>query len=346
MLVWGSVGELVKGLREQSGLSQDEIAALTGIPVADIAALENGAADSTLKDLQRIIDATGRAMAVNVRRHLEHEEDRWIRERLHICVSRLLISTETLQRHDHRVEDLTETSYVCLGLFGAAREIVRALLLLDALGQAGLAGSNLARQAFEYVVTAMWILDNPIPRTRSVYQATNHTLRELGRLDLWWAGRLGERQDQWARAGIPEEEFAAKLPPFDQRLVGPMGDWYLRYRMLSVHSHPTLFVVEDALETGPPLRFRAEAHCNLGWLGMAACLVWGLALSLEHGYESGSAQQRSGLGYLGETEEFAELGRVLSTFTNESGLQGWRDTYARRDELSPTGDTDRGFNVE
>jgi transcriptional regulator with XRE-family HTH domain len=333
MLVWGSLGELVKGLRERSALSLEDVAARTGLPLQEISALEQGAADVTFTIVRRVIDATGSAMALSVRRHLEPDEDRWIRERLHVYASRLILCTEVLNDQNLRQEDLSETSYVCLGILGAAREIMRSLLLLDALGQAGLAGSNLARQAFEYVATALWILEDPEPRTRSLYQATNHSLRELGRDDDWWKERLREREADWERAGNPVGEFAERLPPFDQRLVGPMSDWYLRYRMLSAHSHPTVFVVEDALDLGPPMHFHAEAHCDLGWLSMAACLVWGLAFFLEHGYES-SAGERSGVGYLGHLERFAELGAALNSFTNDAGVRGWRDAFARREEFS------------
>ena len=319
-----SLSEIVKLLRDREELSVEDLAARLGITVGEIADLEAGLGDASIDRATAIANVTTHSLMVAVWREHGDAEQRWVRRALHELLTRLLVETDTTADAHLTLEGLGPTAYVCLGLLGASREVLRSLMILDVVGQSLHVAPNLVRQIFEYVATAEWILEDPEARTVQLYQATNRDLREMGALDSRWEEVHQERRALWARIGIPEDEFAERLPGFRERLTGAMKEegWYIRYREFCTHSHPTLFVVEDALVDEPPLRFRTEANCRLDWLAMAGCLVWSLALLLRKFAKDSSPPT---LGYGGDLEEFAQLGVMLNKFTNDAGIRELHD---------------------
>ena len=318
-------------LRERSGLSTEELAARAGVPAEDITELEAGGSDVALDIIRRVALACDHGAAVALWGQLEDDEQRWIRHELHLLITRLLVASDVTSETALSADDLGTTAYVLLGLLGASRELIRALLILDAVGQSLLAAANLVRQTFDNVATAHWILEDSGARAVRLYQETNRQLREMGRIDDHWEAIHQERRGLWAGWGIPEDEFTERLPGFEQRLIGPMKEenWYIRYRELSNHSHPTLFVVEDALQGGPLVRYRAEAHCPLDWFAMAGVLVWSLAIRLQRYAEDA---RLPALGYTEDRQRFAEIGDMMNRFTNEEGMQALRAAYRARGE--------------
>lgn len=59
-------GEKVRGAREAAGLSQRDLAARMGTSQAAVARLEAGGVGSTLTTLQRVADALGMAISVDL----------------------------------------------------------------------------------------------------------------------------------------------------------------------------------------------------------------------------------------------------------------------------------------
>jgi hypothetical protein len=144
---------------------------------------------------------------------------------------------------------------VVIGLFGAARAHLDAMLQLHRGGLGHVAAPVLTRAVFEHVVTLTWILkdvtdladlNGPVTIFR---QDSNRALEaiatETGSDDD--RRRLEDNRSAWISV-MPDVPFVGpQLPSMRDRLTGPMESWYDRYRRLSLRSHPTLESVELAL---------------------------------------------------------------------------------------------------
>jgi hypothetical protein len=230
--------------------------------------------------------------------------------------------------------------YASLGLFGAARELLRSILVLDDCGHSYFALPGLVRQVWEYTATAAWIVEDPDYHAIRLAQDTNwHVLQmaneaghteELDRLVVMWKG-----------AGFPDDSFAQKMPPFSDRLVGFVRDRYPRYRNFSRFTHPTRYVVDTAFDREEQaMTFRTEAAGETPWIAFGACMIAGLATQLELSQEPNAGNSRSGLGFKRSIPEFVGLGLMLENHTKpeaEMDRSPWAEDAPRDPTwLTPT----------
>jgi transcriptional regulator with XRE-family HTH domain len=315
-------------LRERSGFSIEELAAAAGIDVDRLAGIEANEIDPGVTEFQRLVKAAGHRLITGVTRELREPDDARAVELLHNAVSNLLVVTDPANPLPEI--GLTGWRRGPLGLFLVARENVREMLLLDALGHSYHAGPLIDRSVFEDVATAHWVADVPEERdTRflRLIRDRNYYLEKLAAADPdGWNEILNHERQIWVSAGQPEAEFPAKLPPFEQRLTSGMETWYIRYRRLSLYLHPNSARVEDGLQTTDEGTFaKIEVASNPRDLAFAATLVWMLALRIELDWDPD--QERTGLGFTGDIDAFQQLGLVLNTFTRDEPVTPGSPVY-------------------
>ena len=322
MIIGGAPGEQVRLLRERAGLTIEQLASSAGIEVDRLTAIEGRDVDPGVSEFQRLAVATGHRAVTGLTRQLRAPDDARVLDILHEAVSRLLAVTEPAAPLP--AAGLTGWRRAVLGLFLVARESVREMLLLDALGHSYHAGPLIDRSVFEDVATALWVADDPSERDarfRRVVQDRNFYLEKLADHDpQGWGEIVDAERKAWTDAGLPADEFAVRPLPFEQRLTGGMNDWYVRYRYLSLQLHPNFARVEDAFyETNHGTFAKVEVVSDPRALAFAATLVWVLALSLE--LDLSTDQRRTGLGFQGDVDAFRDLGLALNAFTRDEPVK-------------------------
>jgi hypothetical protein len=169
--------------------------------------------------------------------------------------------------------------FLLVGLFALSHSL---LVDLRAMGvrSRGHGGALITRSILEHVGTMHWLDEDLSDRARVFVAAGNRDLRILSRLDNFYSERYENAVTQW-RSTYGPTDTEAQLPPFEQRLVGPMRDWYVRYRTLSARSHPGICAIDNTLTVA------ADGAVHVGqvaddvygarWLPFAGILVWGAA---------------------------------------------------------------------
>lgn len=139
---------------------------------------------------------------------------------------------------------------ILVGLFQRCRHLLAAVLTLD---EARLIDGQeaLVRTMYELLVTANWLLDDPA-RNFDVFQGA--TRRELSLLSEDFPETYGahlhafEEATKTSLGYVPDK---VKLPPLQQRLVGPFKHGYGLFRDLSTRLHPTLLSIFTGMDEDP-----------------------------------------------------------------------------------------------
>jgi transcriptional regulator with XRE-family HTH domain len=249
----GAPKEEVRVLRERAALTVDDLAAMADIDADRLLAIESGNVDPGVSEFERLVGATGHQVITGITRQLREPQEAATVEILHKAVSRLLLATNPPSPIPKLGLEGWRTA--ALGLLLVARENVRAMLLLDVFGHSYHAAPSIDRSVFEDIATATWVGSNPATREErflALVQDRNWTLEKLAELDPEHWGPVRDRERAvWVQSGLSEDEFAARLPGFEQRLktagrVTGMETWYKRFRRLSLLLHPNIERVEDA----------------------------------------------------------------------------------------------------
>lgn len=295
-------------------MSLAELSVACGVPVDELMAYESGSSNPSLERLADIVAGAGSSLIVGLGDYRASlGETKPMRSELHALVSVLLANTAPPRAYP---SDLARTwLYMPVGLLTLAREQLHGALLLDAMGHWSSVGPAVARAIFEHVATALWIAEDPESGQMRFIQENNYRLEILAGSVPELESHLLRARRRWADA-YGDEPFARKLPSFEQRLIGPMSEWYPRYRQLSIRTHPTQLAIEDVLV---PRSEGVEVRTGGGdevLLAFAAIMVWSLASQLETEFQPFDGT-RTGLGFQGDMEEFAMLGFSLNAFTTE-----------------------------
>lgn len=202
-----------------------------------------------------------------------------------------------------------------------SRSLLRSLLALsdDELLAAG--GTELARSIFEHVTTALWVLEDPDQASEAFGRAHIKTLRQLSEGDDAFRPMFDDSLRRWRTAygSAPSE---GKLPSLESRLVGPVRDWYFRYRVLSSYVHPSLLAydthyrVTEGAEYVETLQLSSDDYLDGMQLPLGGVLTASLALVV-HGE----------LGLKAQLPELASLATELNSYV----VEGYRSLRTRYD---------------
>lgn len=61
------LGQALRNARKERGLSQKEVASLSGIPQANLSRIEKGKANPGIREIERYLEAIGADMSIEVR---------------------------------------------------------------------------------------------------------------------------------------------------------------------------------------------------------------------------------------------------------------------------------------
>jgi transcriptional regulator with XRE-family HTH domain len=310
---FSDVRKLSEIARRRAGMSLEELSMACGVPVDELTAYESGTSSPSLERLADVVAGAGASLIVGLGDDPATDRMKPPGPGLHALVSELLIKTAPPRAYP---SELAQTwLYAPVGLLILAREQLHAALLLDVMGHWNSVGPAMARAIFEHVATALWIAEDPESGQMHFIQDSNYRLEKLAEQVPEWESRRLHARRRWADA-YGDERFARPLPPFQQRLIGPMGEWYPRYRELSLRTHPTQPAIEALLFPGTDGVEVRSGGRNEGLLAFAAMMVWFLAAQLEIDFHPFDGT-RTKLGFEGDMEEFAMLGPSLNAFTVE-----------------------------
>jgi transcriptional regulator with XRE-family HTH domain len=240
-----ALGPVMRRALARSGLTIEEVAERSGVPAEKIRQLAAGETADTFTALYKAVRACGHEVVAAV--HPVSEEGEPLRRRVHLhdLVTQLLLATAPAENLRWNPRLRHTPSYMMVGLYGAARQLLHSILILDDDSESYTALPILVRQLWEYTATAMWIFDSPDERVLQLFQDTNRNIEKLAydcTLDgEHHAEELDRIVENWRGMGRDDESFAKAMPRFEQRLVGFLADRYPMYRDLVALCAPKRF---------------------------------------------------------------------------------------------------------
>lgn len=333
MLVEPDDGQTMRMLRQEARLSQAELAERVSLTEHQIADIETGILHPASDLLSRAAEFAGYDYIRVLSRKARSTEEEVLADRLRRLVSQLIART-TPSKSIPRDALTTPWLQLTVGLLCISRELLRSIFTLEMVGHAFHAAPALARSVFENVTVAFWVAELPDQRDERflrVVGAGNRSIRLLAAEDPAWAEKLETHRSIWRAAGLEDGAFDKRLDGIDQLLTDDTREFYAVYRYLSSTIHPSWWMAGRAFDEADGGTIAAvEVPLNLGQYAFAACMVWRLAFYLECVW---SDENRTGLGFSGNRDEFVALGVALAEFTKTPGQSAER-AATRKDPSS------------
>jgi len=186
-----------------------------------------------------------------------------------------------------------DQKWIAAGLLNRCRHLLRAIVILSESNML-FVSAGLVRQVFEHVAMGTWLVmdEGAYDKVLGAYvkhlEGTQNVHTDVEKITY--------KNIAWFVANQEDDEnpvVAKTLPKLEDRLVGPLKDHYLMYRVLCGLDHPGLntalvsIVTRDAQSLDGPPPWGEEQS----WLAYAGCLTAGLGVLVDREYGLGRGVQ-------------------------------------------------------